>query len=85
MAEKQDENAQLNKSLGLALQGQGMLDMALEKFQHLHGNFGIDQIVGQAHGSAQDNQYGSYQDHAFFHNFRQLPPVDIPVDENFYN
>jgi serine/threonine-protein kinase len=31
IAEKQDENAQLNKSLGLALQGQGMLDMAYEK------------------------------------------------------
>ena len=33
IAEKLDENVQLNKSLGLALQGQGMLDMALEKFQ----------------------------------------------------
>ena len=32
MAEKQDENVELNKSLGLALQGQGMLDMAFEKF-----------------------------------------------------
>jgi len=31
-AEKQDENIQLNKSLGLALQGQGMLDMAFENF-----------------------------------------------------
>lgn len=32
LAEKQDENVELNKSLGLALQGQGMLDMAFEKF-----------------------------------------------------
>jgi serine/threonine-protein kinase len=32
MAEKQNENVELNKSLGLALQGQGMLDMAFEKF-----------------------------------------------------
>ncbi|MEN8780179.1 MAG: serine/threonine-protein kinase [Desulfobacterales bacterium] len=30
--EKQSEHAELNKSLGLALQGQGMLDMAFEKF-----------------------------------------------------
>jgi len=30
-ADRQDENAELNKSLGLALQGQGMLDMAYEK------------------------------------------------------
>jgi len=52
MAEKQDENAQLNKSLGLALQGQGMLDMAFEKFlkcpiedkavQKLLYNLGLD-------------------------------------------
>ena len=32
LAEKQNENVELNKSLGLALQGQGMLDMAFEKF-----------------------------------------------------
>ena len=32
MAEKHNENVELNKSLGLALQGQGMLDMAFEKF-----------------------------------------------------
>jgi serine/threonine-protein kinase len=52
MAEKQDENVQLNKSLGLALQGQGMLDMAFEKFlkcpiedkavQKLLYNLGLD-------------------------------------------
>jgi serine/threonine-protein kinase len=30
--EKQDESVELNKSLGLALQGQGLLDMAFEKF-----------------------------------------------------
>jgi serine/threonine-protein kinase len=30
--EKQDENAELNKTVGLALQGQGQLDMAFEKF-----------------------------------------------------
>ena len=52
IAEKQDENAQLNKSLGLALQGQGMLDMAFEKFlkcpiedkavQKLLYNLGLD-------------------------------------------
>ena len=52
MAERQDENAQLNKSLGLALQGQGMLDMAFEKFlkcpiedkavQKLLYNLGLD-------------------------------------------
>ncbi|CAB1069299.1 hypothetical protein JY97_09385 [Alkalispirochaeta odontotermitis] len=30
-SDRQDENAELNKSLGLALQGQGMLDMAYEK------------------------------------------------------
>ncbi len=52
MAEKQDENAQLNKSLGLALQGQGMLDMAYEKLlkcpikdkavQKLLYNLGLD-------------------------------------------
>ncbi len=52
MAEKQDENAQLNRSLGLALQGQGMLDMAFEKFlkcpiedksaQKLFYNLGLD-------------------------------------------
>ncbi|MBT8332130.1 MAG: protein kinase, partial [Deltaproteobacteria bacterium] len=29
---KKDESAELNKSLGLSLQGQGMLDMAFEKF-----------------------------------------------------
>ena len=49
---KQDENAELNKSLGLALQGQGMLDMAFEKFlkcpiddkavQNLLYNLGLD-------------------------------------------
>ena len=59
--------------------------MGIEKIQHLHGYLCIDEIVGQAHGSAQDNQYGPHQDHAFFHNFRQLPPVDIPVDDNFYD
>jgi serine/threonine-protein kinase len=52
MVEKLDENAQLNKSLGLALQGQGMLDMAFEKFlkcpiedksvQKLLYNLGLD-------------------------------------------
>ncbi len=52
ISEKQDENAQLNKSLGLALQGQGMLDMAFEKFlkcpiedkavQKLLYNLGLD-------------------------------------------
>ncbi len=52
IAEKLDENAQLNKSLGLALQGQGMLDMAFEKFikcpiedkavQKLLYNLGLD-------------------------------------------
>ncbi len=52
MTEKQDENAQLNKSLGLALQGQGMLDMAYEKLlkcpikdkavQKLLYNLGLD-------------------------------------------
>ena len=52
IAEKQDENVQLNKSLGLALQGQGMLDMAFEKFlkcpiedkavQKLLYNLGLD-------------------------------------------
>lgn len=30
--EKKDESVELNKSLGLSLQGQGMLDMAFEKF-----------------------------------------------------
>jgi serine/threonine-protein kinase len=52
LAENQDENAELNKSLGLALQGQGMLDMAYEKFikcpvedkavQKLLYNLGLD-------------------------------------------
>ena len=52
MDEKQDENVELNKSLGLALQGQGMLDMAFEKFlkcpvedkavQKLLYNLGLD-------------------------------------------
>ncbi|MEE4262517.1 MAG: serine/threonine-protein kinase [Desulfobacteraceae bacterium] len=52
MAEKQDENVQLNMSLGLALQGQGMLDMAFEKLlkcpiedravQKLLYNLGLD-------------------------------------------
>jgi serine/threonine-protein kinase len=52
MTQKQDENAELNKSLGLALQGQGMLDMAYEKFlkcpiedkavQKLLYNLGLD-------------------------------------------
>ena len=52
IAEKLDENAQLNRSLGLALQGQGMLDMAFEKFlkcpiedkavQKLLYNLGLD-------------------------------------------
>ena len=52
MAEKQDENVELNKSLGLAFQGQGMLDMAYEKFlkcpvedkavQKLLYNLGLD-------------------------------------------
>ena len=52
LSEKQDENAELNKSLGLALQGQGMLDMAFEKFlkcpvrdravQKLLYNLGLD-------------------------------------------
>ena len=52
IAEKQDENVELNKSLGLALQGQGMLDMAFEKFlkcpihdkavQNLLYNLGLD-------------------------------------------
>jgi CHASE2 domain-containing sensor protein len=52
MAETQDENAELNKSLGLALQGQGLLDMAYEKFlkcpvedksvQKLLYNLGLD-------------------------------------------
>ena len=52
MAEKQDENVELNKSLGLALQGQGMLDMAYDKFlkcpvadktvQQLLYNLGLD-------------------------------------------
>ena len=52
MAEKQDEHVELNKSLGLALQGQGMLDMAYEKFlkcpvedkavQKLLYNLGLD-------------------------------------------
>ncbi len=52
MAEKQAENVELNKSLGLALQGQGMLDMAFEKFlkcpvedktvQKLLYNLGLD-------------------------------------------
>jgi eukaryotic-like serine/threonine-protein kinase len=50
--EKQDENVELNKSLGLALQGQGMLDMAFDKFlkcpiedkavQNLLYNLGLD-------------------------------------------
>jgi serine/threonine-protein kinase len=50
--EKRDENVELNKSLGLALQGQGMLDMAFEKFlkcplddksvQELLSNLGLD-------------------------------------------
>ncbi len=52
LAEKHDENVELNKSLGLALQGQGMLDMAFEKFlkcpvedkaiQKLLYNLGLD-------------------------------------------
>ena len=52
IAEKQNENVELNKSLGLALQGQGMLDMAYEKFlkcpvedkavQRLLYNLGLD-------------------------------------------
>lgn len=52
MTRKQDENVELNKSLGLALQGQGMLDMAYEKFlkcpvedqavQNLLYNLGLD-------------------------------------------
>jgi len=52
MAETQDENAELNQSLGLALQGQGILDMAYEKFlkcpvedksvQKLLYNLGLD-------------------------------------------
>jgi tRNA A-37 threonylcarbamoyl transferase component Bud32 len=52
MTEKQDENVELNKSLGLALQGQGMLDMAYDKFlkcpvenkavQKLLYNLGLD-------------------------------------------
>jgi CHASE2 domain-containing sensor protein/tRNA A-37 threonylcarbamoyl transferase component Bud32 len=52
MTEKQDENVELNKSLGLALQGQGMLDMAYDKFlkcpvenkavQQLLYNLGLD-------------------------------------------
>jgi len=52
MDEKRDENVELNKSLGLALQGQGMLDMAFEKFlkcpvedkavQKLLYNLGLD-------------------------------------------
>jgi serine/threonine-protein kinase len=52
LSEKQDENVELNKSLGLALQGQGMLDMAFEKFlkcpiedqavQKLMYNLGLD-------------------------------------------
>jgi serine/threonine-protein kinase len=52
MDEKHDENVELNKSLGLALQGQGMLDMAFEKFlkcpvedkavQKLLYNLGLD-------------------------------------------
>ncbi|CAB1059064.1 Serine/threonine protein kinase [Olavius sp. associated proteobacterium Delta 1] len=52
MAESQGENVELNKSLGLALQGQGMLDMAYEKFlkcpvgdkavQKLLYNLGLD-------------------------------------------
>jgi CHASE2 domain-containing sensor protein/predicted Ser/Thr protein kinase len=52
IAEKQDENAQLNQSLGLSLQGQGLLDMAFEKFlkcpvqdkavQKLLYNLGLD-------------------------------------------
>ena len=52
MTEQQDENVELNKSLGLALQGQGMLDMAYDKFlkcpvedkavQQLLYNLGLD-------------------------------------------
>jgi len=52
IVEKQDENVELNKSLGLALQGQGMLDMAFDKFlkcpiedkgvQNLLYNLGLD-------------------------------------------
>ena len=52
LAEKQDENFELNKSLGLAMQGQGMLDIAFEKFlkcpiedqavQKLMYNLGLD-------------------------------------------
>ncbi|MGD9191148.1 MAG: serine/threonine-protein kinase [Desulfobacterales bacterium] len=52
LSEEKDENAELNKSLGLALQGQGMLDMAFEKFlkcsiknksvQELLYNLGLD-------------------------------------------
>jgi len=52
ISEEKDENAELNKSLGLALQGQGMLDMAFEKFlkcpiedksvQELVYNLGLD-------------------------------------------
>jgi len=52
IVEKQDENMELNKSLGLALQGQGMLDMAFEKLlkcpienqgvQNLLYNLGLD-------------------------------------------
>ena len=34
LLEKKVETVQLNKSLGLALQGQGLLDMAFEKFLH---------------------------------------------------
>ena len=34
LLEKKAETVQLNKSLGLALQGQGLLDMALERFLH---------------------------------------------------
>ena len=58
--------------------------MGFEQFQHLPGNFGINQIVGETHGGPQDNQYAPHEHHAFFHNFRQIFPADIPIENHLH-
>ena len=43
------------------------VDMGLEEIQHLQRDFFIDEIIGQAEGSAEDDQDPPHQDHALAH------------------
>ncbi len=61
----------------------GAGDIGLEELQHLQRDFRIDQIIGQAEGSAKDDQDPAHQDHALAHDLWQLAPLNIPVNDHF--